>query len=326
MQNTGKRIQKLLQRKTQWDKEKGLIDYQEWVETGIDIYRRLHNNFPDSVEYKKTLAKLYLEYGNDLKLKMENYRTAREYFEELLDIEPSAEVYYRLGYIEAFEHNWNLAIEKFSEVLKFKDNDPHFITMSLINLALAYHQVGNYPGAKQYWDKAKEFDQDKQYVSFLELVKMQIGEKDQKAFHQEPYIMFTTGDKESYLASAELNRIGAMLDDDYIYLHIKAHQRVLFKGTSGGPFQIPYVYALILECLMRSSEPVEYSTIREYLKVKGDINVEESSIKTYVKRVRDEIQHGFDVPINQILITAKKRCYQWNCNLPYRIIRPVITQ
>jgi tetratricopeptide (TPR) repeat protein len=82
----------------------------------IRLYRRMWELQPDEVRYERSIAKLLLELGWDLKRHRVNYEKARKFFEELIQLKKPARVpiaHYRLGFIHYHNKKWDQAISSF---------------------------------------------------------------------------------------------------------------------------------------------------------------------------------------------------------------------
>jgi len=105
--------------------DKLLIDLEErpseeTKEALIRLYRRMWELQPDENRYERSIAKLLLELGWDLKRRRVNYGKARRFFEELVKLKKPAWLpiaHYRLGFIHYYNHEWDRAISSFRQAL-----------------------------------------------------------------------------------------------------------------------------------------------------------------------------------------------------------------
>jgi tetratricopeptide (TPR) repeat protein len=86
----------------------------------IHLYRRMWELQPDEIRYERSIAKLLLELGWDLKRQRVNYEKARKFFEELIQLKKPAKVpiaHYRLGFIHYYNKKWEQAIFHFKQAV-----------------------------------------------------------------------------------------------------------------------------------------------------------------------------------------------------------------
>src|SRR5690606_31571271 len=83
-----------------WKNKEGLIDESAWLTQGIQLYRKLLQEYPENPTYKIELANLLVKSGTDQKLVDMNLMNAEKLFKEVLEIFPNhIESLYRLGHI-----------------------------------------------------------------------------------------------------------------------------------------------------------------------------------------------------------------------------------
>lgn len=104
-----------------WERQE-VLDAEEVKEALIRLYRRMWevDAAEDKTRYERSIARLLLEVGTDLKLNQLRLNKARKYFRELIEWQRPAPVpiaHYRLGFIAYTQRRWDQAISQLRHAL-----------------------------------------------------------------------------------------------------------------------------------------------------------------------------------------------------------------
>jgi len=317
-------IQELLAQEEQWELKEGSIDDEDWYQEGIYLYKELLRLQPKEKRYKHNLAKLYLKQGRNEKLKIENYENyekARELLEEALHYDnDNPDTHYHLGYIALFQRRWKDAIQHFEKRLAMQKKNHHQEIMSLFNLAISYHEIGDKKTATERYRQAKALDPEKKYSTQSEYVMMfqeLAGDETKRIEDYEKSFELTTSDRRTrYISFKEVNKIISRHDGKTAILYI-ANYGSKFIGPLDS-VELSHIDLKLLYLLLRSRRPLNVSEIR--LEV-WNTDERPEQVRVYIKRLRERLKVCFEEPMTEIIKAEPDHRYVWNSIRPFIIIR-----
>ena len=154
------------------------------IDEAIDLLRELNELEPNDTVIKSKLARV-LAYNKD------NYKEAKEYFEELLSTKSRSYALFELGKLEAKEKNNEKAKYYFNKLLKEQENNSAMQESEKEEDIRIIHELGKLEAKEGNYDEARNLFQkilDKKYDAYamLELGKIEVCEGD----HEEARSIF----------------------------------------------------------------------------------------------------------------------------------------
>lgn len=272
---------------------------EETKEMLIRLYRRMWELQPHEVRYERSIARLLLELGWDLKRKRINYEKARRFFEELIQMKKPARVpiaHYRLGFIHYHNKEWDRAIWAFQRALDSRTEsvepwaklDESQRVKARARLAMAYKKKSIEVAQKakalheQYPDESNE-----PYIRELEEEILTEEEK--------PYLCISAADtrplnERQYRQMLERENCVVLdcTDYDRKYLYVSGVPRLV----AGRNLQI-------LKMLLRSRKPIPQWQLEH------EIGIRQASV--YMNRLREFLR---ECGLEREAIVANQG-YQW---------------
>ena len=298
-----------------WRNREGLINERAWLSEGIKLYRELLNEDPEKIEYKTNMAKLLTRSGTDEKLVYVNLMKAKDLFEEVLLLSPSdAEVFYRLGHIYYEIKKYHRCMAHFEVALEGTLSDIRRIR-SYITISKAYYHIGDDGEANDYFQKAVEFDSERNFTEEINEVSSLLtsGEKKDKLVRYADGARF-------FFSDEEVEEMKIKMKDEAI-LDL-SHFHPTFYGTEDDE-RLERKEAELLYLLI--SRDTRYFSKEELIAMiwEGDEldSPQPRSIAPMVSKIKRKLRICLPPDSGDIITNKRGDGYRWTCTTPVNIIK-----
>ena len=208
-----------------WKKREGSIKESVWLSQGIRVFRRLLAEDLSSVEYKTDLAKLLIRSGTDEKLKYVNLMTAKDLFEEVVELFPNnGEALYRLGHICYENNEFEQSIEYFTKAVKQSLSEIRLLR-AYASISKAYFHLSDDGKSQNYLQQAIEMDKEKNFTSEINEVRSLITQDG----HLRRFVRYSDGFNE-FLSVEEAERLRINAESDGEAVLDLSHFHPSFSG------------------------------------------------------------------------------------------------
>jgi tetratricopeptide (TPR) repeat protein len=294
-----------------WKRKEGLISESLWLNEGICLYRKLVQKHPESTDYKKELANLLIQSGEDEKLHYVNLMNAKDLFHEVLTLFPDdAGALYRLGHIYYEVKEFEKCIEYFSKVIQ----QPISVVRKFrayLSLSKAYYYIKDDGEAYRHLEEARKIDFENNFSSEIK--------ETEELLTNNGYFPAMVRYPDGALQRISLDD-AEKLRSDY-----EAEECTLdlmyFRPTFTGPkdtVYLPRKEAEILKYLIEKNKFLTTDKLIEY--VYEDERPAKGTIKSYISNLNSKLKKCLPEEWPKTIINERGKGYKWNSVIETKIL------
>lgn len=296
-------LEELLAVELEWE-AKVSDDDQQWVEDGIELYRKLIYLQPNEARYKHALASLYLQSGTHEKTIRLNRHKAEALFLESLSLNPDHPLTnYHLGFIYWYEQEWTKSIEYFTRSLEKRQQlTKRQIIRALSSICIGYAYLGESLQSQAFFDQVWREDTDRAYIPELELTRFHMLERQKES---QPGCIVQQNGTIRRISFKDIDEITMQAVEGGAYVLDCVTSRSLFSGPSDAVNLQPRL-ARLLEFLMKQTKPRTAGEIAEDLF--NGFGAER--VRVYIQQLRRSIAPCVDISPEKLIVTEPQG-YLW---------------
>jgi tetratricopeptide (TPR) repeat protein len=240
-------IEELLLLEDAWYDREETDESAQWLEEGIELYKKLIEADKKEQRFAIMLADLYLQSGRDKKMRLGNRHAAYSVLRLATKYAPDKpDAFYHLSFIFAEEkRQWEVVLFYGKEALEKGIAGNERIKL-LCNLALAYTRLGYIAQGRAYILQARNLDVQNEHTWFIQLY-----EDKMKQRNQEPILL---GESHSErIRSTRHNREElkeAAMNGTCIVLDLTEDEKYLYGVNDA--VRLPRIEALVLGYLIEN--------------------------------------------------------------------------
>ncbi|GGA90320.1 winged helix-turn-helix domain-containing protein [Ornithinibacillus halotolerans] len=287
-----------------WKNKEGLIDESAWLTQGIQLYRKLLQEYPENPTYKIELANLLVKSGTDQKLVDMNLMNAEKLFKEVLEIFPNhIESLYRLGHIHYELGRHQKSVRYFEKINKEELSNTKLIRTHL-SLSKAYYYLADDGKAYENFERANQLDKENDFSTEIKEAKALITQNGE--FRTIAHYPDGTSELMTFETSQDFNN---EVDSNQGKLDL-----VEFRATFTGPADtlvFPRREAEILRYILERKTPVTIDDIARKVWEEKKNNPNPKTVKSYISNINQKLRRCIGVEENPI-ISKRGQGYIWN--------------
>jgi tetratricopeptide (TPR) repeat protein len=289
---------------TVWRRKQGSLNESAWLKEGIKLYRGLLQTEPDNTDYKVELAKLLVRSGEDEKLVHVNLMNAKDLFDEVLALFPdNTNTLYRMGHIHYETQYFERSIEYFTKAIHTSLSKIRLFR-AYATMAKAFYKLGDDLEAIRYFDKAIETDEEHNFSSEINEVRVLITQKGQQTrairYPDGTYMLATIDDVENVQMENEDNE--ATLD--------MAHLRPTFSGPKDVA-ELQRKEAEVLKYLIEKGRIVSKEELIQYVWPEDEAPGT-TSIKPIISKINRKVKKCLPENTQNPIVNKRGLGYKWS--------------
>lgn len=311
------KLEELQNKEDNWMDREGIDERQVWLEEGIQLYEQFLEIDPREPRYAVSLAKLYLEWGRDEKIRHGNHRRAYEILQRATFYAPNhPDAFYHLSFVLAKEERrWEAALFHAKEALENGIRGNQEIKL-YCNAALAYARLGYLKKSLNNIKLARKLDIDHENEWFIQLYEDKLKKR-----KIEPILINESNHSRKAITKDDYESMKEKAMDGECLVLDLANDKKYFYAEHDAVGLEPREAEVLGFLIDRSGTVQSQKSIAAA--IWHERNVNDSTVKRYISSVRRKIQQAIPDTDVSLILQTDEQGYVWKNPMDCYVLRRV---